>query len=309
MNKNQDGTTTSISPSATIVSGKAGQLVLSGKGITNTYQVGSKSPYTILSSSGAKGVGGPKVIVQTIDRNFAQAQKDGATPTDAINSLGEKIPDNQRITENTPIDFLPVTTNSLTSSFPKVIIQKSATAPKQIKLKLGPGSIVNSKIIKGSLPGNLKIQRNINTKGFTVVNTSQIVQIQSNTATVAAAVTAAAVVAVASNPVIATAATTTPTAPVIVSNNNESTKTDWEQELDDVNRTKENNKDRLVESNGNSSSSGGSFAKKPRLEENQSGAAAAAATENEEVVQNNNDNVVIETSEIESNSTNLVYGE
>ncbi|KAG5683835.1 hypothetical protein PVAND_013098 [Polypedilum vanderplanki] len=298
MNKSQDGSTTSISPSATIVSGKAGQLVLSGKGITNTYQVGSKTPYTILSSSGAKvGANGPKVIVQTIDRSFAQAQKE----SDGTNNVGEKIPENQRITENTPIDFLPINSNSTainvnttptTSNFPKVIIQKSTTAHKQIKLKLGPGSIVNSKIIKGPLPGNLKIQRNINTKGFTVLNTSQIVQIQSNTMTnvVAAPTVPSSTIQVSSN-------ISTPIAPVIVSNNNESTKTDWEQELDDANRTKEN-KDRLTESNGNSSSSGASFPKKPRLDE--------AQAANQEVVQNNNDNIIIETTEIEPN---LIYAE
>ncbi len=181
MNKNQD---TSLSPTATFVSGKAGQLVLSGKGITNTYQVGGpKSPYTILSSAPKVA---PKVIVQTIDRNFTQKDE----------NITDRIPENQRITENTPIDFLPVTTTTTpsssntpqTSSFPKVIIPSAnatpTMAPKQIKLKLGPGSIVNSKIFKGPLPTNLKIQRNINTKGFTVLNTtlntSQIVQIQSS---------------------------------------------------------------------------------------------------------------------------------
>lgn len=104
MNKNQDGTsTTALSPSATIVSGKAGQLLLSGKGITNSFQVGGKSPYTIVS---AQKTSGPKVIVQAIDRNF---------------SAESSIPENQRITENTPIDFMPSTT---TTCYPKVIIQK-----------------------------------------------------------------------------------------------------------------------------------------------------------------------------------------
>lgn len=224
MNKNQDST--NLSPSATIVSGKAGQLVLSGKGgITNTYQVsnnisssvvnnsGQKSPYTIINSGGKATVTAataPKVIVQTIDRNQF-------TQKDSIDIL-----ESQRITENTPIDFfLPVVTvaSSLPSSssssstpiisFPKVIIptsnNSSATAPKQIKLKLSPGNIVNSKMFK-----NLKIQRNINTKGFTVLNTSQIVQIQSIPSS----------------------------AQQIVASTNESTKTDWEQELDDANRSK-----------------------------------------------------------------------
>lgn len=85
----------------------------------------------------------------------------------------------------------------------------SGTAPKQIKLKLSPGNIVNTKMFK-----NLKIQRNINTKGFTVLNTSQIVQIQSI-------------------PSIQQEASSNSRA-----STNESTKTDWEQELDDANRTK-----------------------------------------------------------------------
>jgi len=279
MNKNQDGSTTAnISPSATIVSGKAGQLVLSGKSITNTYQVGTKSPYTILSS-GTKVGNGPKVIVQTIDRTFAQQQQQqqqqkDSQSTDTQMTSNERIPENQRITESTPIDFLPVSTTTVVpaTSFPKVIIQKSVTAPKQIKLKLGPGSIVNSKILKGPLPSNLKIQRNINTKGFTVLNTSQIVQIQSTPTQI-----------------------TTPTtlaAPI------ESTKlsketTDWEQELDDANRTKEH-KERLAESNG-----GGSAAKKPRLDD--------SAESIQEIVQNSNENIIIESSEIDS-SSNIIYG-
>lgn len=277
MNKNQDGSTTAnISPSATIVSGKAGQLVLSGKSITNTYQVGTKSPYTILSS-GTKVGNGPKVIVQTIDRTFAQQQQQqqkDSQSTDTQMTSNERIPENQRITESTPIDFLPVSTTNVVpaTSFPKVIIQKSVTTPKQIKLKLGPGSIVNSKILKGPLPSNLKIQRNINTKGFTVLNTSQIVQIQSTPTQI-----------------------TTPTtlaAPI------ESTKlsketTDWEQELDDANRTKEH-KERLAESNG-----GGSAAKKPRLDD--------SAESIQEIVQNSNENIIIESSEIDS-SSNIIYG-
>lgn len=197
MNKSQDGTSTtaSLSPSATIVSGKAGQLVLSGKGITNSYQVGGKPPYTIVSASKAVG---PKVIVQTIDRSFGKDSNESS------------IPENQRITENTPIDFLPSSTTG-TSSFPKVIIQKSTnpTVQKQIKFKLGP-SLVNPKIVKGPIPANVKIQRNINMKGFTVLNSSQIVQIQAQAASVQAALPATI---------------------------NEGTKVDWEQELDDVNRT------------------------------------------------------------------------
>ncbi|KAL7028022.1 hypothetical protein ACKWTF_005695 [Chironomus riparius] len=274
MNKNQDGSTTAnISPSATIVSGKAGQLVLSGKSITNTYQVGTKSPYTILSS-GTKVVGnGPKVIVQTIDRTFAQQQQKDSQSTDTMTS-NERIPENQRITESTPIDFLPVSTTSVpATSFPKVIIQKSVTTPKQIKLKLGPGSIVNSKILKGPLPSNLKIQRNINTKGFTVVNTSQIVQIQSTPTQI-----------------------TTPTTLTTI----ESTKlsketTDWEQELDDANRTKEH-KERFSDSNGSS----GTVAKKLRLDD--------SSESIQEIVQNSNENIIIETSEIET-SSNIIYAE
>lgn len=198
LNKSQDGTSTTanLSPSATIVSGKAGQLLLSGKGITNSYQVGGKPPYTIVSGTKTSG---PKVIVQTIDRAFGHKES----------SETSSIPESQRITENTPIDFLPSTTG--VTSYPKVIIQKSpSTATKQIKFKLGPG--INPKIIKGPIPANLKIQRNVNTKGFTVLNTSQIVQLQAQTQPV---------------PV-------TPT----TSNASTGTKVDWEQELDDVNRTK-----------------------------------------------------------------------
>lgn len=195
MNKSQDGTSTSasLSPSATIVSGKAGQLVLSGKGITNSYHVGGKAPYTIVSAPKAAG---PKVIVQTIDhRSFAKDSNESS------------IPENQRITENTPIDFLP-------TNFPKVIIQKSSSvASKQIKFKLGP-NLVNPKIVKGPIPAqlhsNVRIQRNINMKGFTVLNSSQIVQLQAQAATAQAA---------------------------LPTTSNEGSKVDWEQELDDANRT------------------------------------------------------------------------
>lgn len=286
MNKNQDGGAANISPSATIVSGKAGQLVLSGKSITNTYQVGTKSPYTILSSGTTKVGNGPKVIVQTIDRNFAQqkeAQTDNnnTTASTSLTPTGERIPENQRITESTPIDFLPTSTVP-TTSFPKVILQKSVTTPKQIKLKLGPGSIMNSKIIKG-LPSNLKFQRNISTKGFTVVNSSQIVQIQSAPQNI-----------IQNAPILAP---TTVVKPVVTA---ESTKivtkesTDWEQELDDVNRTKEN-MERLTDSNGSSSN----VAKKPRLDD---------STESiQEIVQNNTENIIIESSDIEA-SSNIIYG-
>ena len=256
MNKSQDGTSTTanLSPSATIVSGKAGQLVLSGKGITNSYQVGGKPPYTIVSGPKQSG---PKVIVQTIDRNFGLKDSSEAST----------IPENQRITENTPIDFLPSTTG--TTSYPKVIIQKSpSTATKQIKFKLGPG-IVNPKIIKGPIPANLKIQRNINTKGFTVLNTSQIVQLQAQTQAVQV----------------------TPT----TSSESSGTKVDWEQELDDVNRTKGG------KTSGKSNGSG-SGSKKIRLEE-------------EEVVVEclqelpPAENVVVETVEMVDPSANLVlYG-
>lgn len=279
MNKNQDGTSsTSLSPAATFVSGKANQLVLSAKGITNTYQVGaSKAPYTILSS--AQKVA-PKVIVQTIDRSFA-AQKEIASEN--------VIPENQRITENTPIDFMPVNTsssNTPTSSFPKVLIPSCGnTAPKQIKLKLGPGSIVNSKIFKGTLPGNLKIQRNINTKGFTVLNTinpSQIVQIQST---------------VPSNPIVSApsptpiiAQATPETTPTIASN--ESTKTDWEQELDEANRSKAAESGSCKEtSNGNSPP-----AKKARLDDD---------------VMSSEENIIVESTENVNEtetSSNVIYG-
>lgn len=257
MNKNQDGTSTtaSLSPSATIVSGKAGQLVLSGKGITNSYQVGGKPPYTIVSGPKPSG---PKVIVQAIDRNFTL--KDSSEST---------IPENQRITENTPIDFLPSTTG--TTNYPKVILQKSpSTNTKQIKFKLSP-SLVNPKIIKGSIPGNLKIQRSINTKGFTVVNSSQIVQIQAQTQV----------------------AQVTPT----IINESTGTKVDWEQELDDVNRTKGGKS--VGKSNGS-----GSAAKKLRLDEEE-----AAVVESLQEIPDA-ENVIVETVDVVDPAANLVlFGE
>jgi hypothetical protein len=279
MNKNQDGTaSTSLSPSATFVSGKAGQLVLSGKGITNTYQVGGpKPPYTILSSAPKVA---PKVIVQTIDRSFAQKDE----------NVTDRIPENQRITENTPIDFLPVATTTSssnspqTSQFPKVIIPSTANAttiaPKQIKLKLGPG--INSKIFKGPLPTNLKIQRNINTKGFTVLNTlnpSQIVQIQSS----APSSSIANVQPTLTTTPKVTQTSTAEITPVLVSvASNESTKTDWEQELDDANRTKAIEVKHVSEvSNGSAPA-----AKKARIEEN----------------------VVQSTEEETESSSNVIYG-
>jgi hypothetical protein len=260
------------------VSGKAGQLVLSGKGITNTYQVGGpKPPYTILSSAPKVA---PKVIVQTIDRSFAQKDE----------NVTDRIPENQRITENTPIDFLPVATTTSssnspqTSQFPKVIIPSTANAttiaPKQIKLKLGPG--INSKIFKGPLPTNLKIQRNINTKGFTVLNTlnpSQIVQIQSS----APSSSIANVQPTLTTTPKVTQTSTAEITPVLVSvASNESTKTDWEQELDDANRTK------AIEVKHVSEASNGSApaAKKARIEEN----------------------VVQSTEEETESSSNVIYG-
>lgn len=223
MNKNQDGTSTTanLSPSATIVSGKAGQLLLSGKGITNSYQVSGKLPYTIVSAQKASG---PKVIVQTIDKSFS--------------TESSSIPENQRITENTPIDFMP----STTTSYPKVIIQKPQTAQaKQIKLKLG-GSLVNPKIIKGPIPGNLKIQRNVNTKGFTVMNSSQIVQLQAQ---------------------VQQTQLTQITAPAI---STEGSKVDWEQELDDVVNRKGG------KSSSKSNGPAGPAAKKARLDETEDSA-------------------------------------
>lgn len=249
MNKNQDGTSTtaSLSPSATIVSGKAGQLVFGGKGITNSYQIGGKSPYTIVSAPKASG---PKVIVQAIDRSF--------TLKDSSES---SIPENQRITENTPIDFLPSTTG--TANYPKLLISKpQSVPPKQFKIKLG-ASIVNPKIIKGPIPANLKIQRNINTKGFTVVNSSQIVHLQAQTQAAQAA---------------------TPTT------STEGTKVDWEQELDDVNRTKGGKS--TGKSNGD-----GSAAKKMRLDDGEVVVEEVSLTEN----------VIVETVEV-TDPAAVVFG-
>lgn len=246
MNKNQDGSSsTSLSPSATIVSGKAGQLVLSGKGITNSYQIGGKSPYTIVSASKAAG---PKVIVQTIDRGFS------------IKESESTIPESQRITENTPIDFLP---SNFLQTGSKVILQKSLP-PKQLKLKLATG-LVNPKIIKAAIPGNLKIQRNISTKGFTVLNSSQIVQLQAQTQI----------------------------AQVVPTTSSEGTKVDWEQELDDANRTK----------GGKSSTSNGAgpAAKKIRLDETVEEVVESCPQEVSEA-----ENVIVETVEVVDPS---VFGE
>lgn len=258
LNKNQDGTSTtaSLSPSATIVSGKAGQLVLSGKGITNSYQVGvgGKTPYTIVSAQKSTG---PKVIVQTIDRNFAMKDT----------SETSLIPENQRITENTPVDFLPSSTS--TTNFPKVIIQKSpalpSTATKQIKLKLGP-NLMNSKIIKGPIPANLKIQRNLSSKGFTVLNSHQIVQLQTQTQQ---------------------ATQLTPTT------SSEGTKVDWEQELDDANRTKGG------KSTGKSNGAG-TVAKKMRLDEPE----VVGETSVQEISEA--DSVIVENVDVVDPSANLV---
>jgi hypothetical protein len=253
MNKNQDGTTANLSPSATIVTGKAGQLLLSGKGITNSYQVGGKSPYTIVSAQKASG---PKVIVQTIDRSF---------------STESSIPENQRITENTPIDFMPSTTT--TTSYPKVIIQKTqATPAKQIKLKLG-ASLVNPKIIKGPIPANLKIQRNINTKGFTVLNSSQIVQLQAQVQQ--------------TQPVQVTPLQVTST---------EGSKVDWEQELDDANR--KGGGKTVSKSNG----AAGPAAKKLRLDENTESGSMSTAQEIVEA-----ESVIVDVVEPAANL--LVFGE
>lgn len=258
MNKSQDGTSTtaSLSPSATIVSGKAGQLVLSGKGITNSYQVSGKPPYTIVSASS-----GPKVIVQAIDKNFGL--KDTSESS---------IPENQRITENTPIDFLPC--NVGMTSYPKVIIQKSPAnmTTKQIKLKLGP-SLVNPKIIKGPIPANLKIQRNISSKGFTVLNSSQIVQLQSQ------------------------AQAATQTVQIVQAVPTEGPKVDWEQELDDANRTKGG------KSSGKSNGSGSS-AKKIRLDDDE-GAVVKSIQETAD-----SENLIVETVDVADPEANLVvFGE
>ena len=260
MNKTPDGTsaTASLSPSATIVSGKAGQLVLSGKGITNSYHVSGKQPYTIVTGSKSA----PKVIVQTIDKTFTMKDSQESS----------SIPENQRITENTPIDFLP--SNLGMTSYPKVIIQKSpSTVTKQIKLKLGT-SLVNPKIIKGPIPANLKIQRNISSKGFTVLNSSQIVQLQAQTQ---------AAVQIAQTPT-----TPTQTPPT------EGTKVDWEQELDDANRTKGGKS--VSKSNGSSSA-----AKKMRLDED----GVAVVESVQEVPDTEN---VIETVDVIDPSNFVVFG-
>lgn len=244
MNKSQEGTSTaaSLSPSATIVSGKAGQLVLSGKNFTNSYQVAGKPPYTKpYTIVGTQNSNSPKVIVQTIDR-----MKDSES----------SIPENQRITENTPIEFMSA--NLGLTSYPKVIIQKSP-ATKQIKLKLGT---TLPKILKGSIPTNLKIQRNISTKGFTVLNSSQIVQLQAQ-----------------AQAVVQTVVT-------------EGTKVDWEQELDDVNRTKGGK-------SSSKSNGAGSTAKKMRFDED-----ATADVESCQVEDASSENVIVET--VVDPSTSLI---
>jgi len=267
MNKNADGTTTtSLSPTANVVSGKAAQLVLSGKSITNTYAMGGKPTYTVVNSTKSSV---PKVIVQSIDhRNFMLKEQ----PESSI----DRIPEHQRITENTPIDFMPVAAMPTQSAnYPKVIIQKTMTAasPKQIKLKLGT-NLMSPKIIKGPIPSNLKIQRNINTKNFTILNSSQLVQLQQQQASI----------------------------PIIqqqqqqIAQMHGSEKVDWEQELDDVaNRTK----DGIVGKSLGKSNGAGAI-KKMRM----------TTTTEEEVVQDilpETESVIVETVEIDEPT--IVFGE
>jgi hypothetical protein len=221
MNRSQDGIhmtsqPSNLSPTATIVSSKPGQLVLSGKSITSSYQVG-KSPYAINAI-----VTTPKTTTLTTT----------------------KVEDNQN-------DTNVVTTNS-NSNFPKVIIKSSPATTtaipsqgKQIKLKLGT-NIVNTKILTAPLT-SFKIQRNVNTKGFTVLNPSHIVQIQQQQQSLSS--TQIAIIPTTTTNIITPTITTT----------TESTKVDWEQELDDVNRVK----------GGKSQSNGsdGPIAKKIKLDE------------------------------------------
>lgn len=236
MNKNQEGpnSTTSFSPTATIVSGKTGQFVFSGKGITNSYQVATKSPYAIVTTPKASVTSGSKVV--TIQSTAAANVKDNKEPV--------------QISNDNHIEFSTATN----SSFPKVIIQKSPTTSttaipaqgKQIKLKLGTG-IVNTKILHAPLT-SFKIQRNVNTKGFTVINPSHIVQIQQpqsiqqqiiqqTSSQSSTPSSPQVIVASVSKSPVPTPSHSTRTANLI-STPNVSTKVDWEQELDDVNRTK-----------------------------------------------------------------------
>lgn len=251
MNKNQDGTTSTanLSPTATIVSSKGGQFVLSGKNITNSYQVG-KSPYAIVTTPKTT----PKVVVQTMKEN-------------------SDTNDNQ-------IEF------ATNSNFPKVIIKSPATTTstqgKQIKLKLGT-SIVNTKILTKPLT-SFTIQRNVNTKGFTVLNPSHIVQIQQQQQQLQQSSQ--------STPIsITTTTSTTPNTPT------ESTKVDWEQELDDVNRTKGGKSQ--SKSNGS-----GTVVKKIKLDETTSAS--------EEISQQ--ENVIVETvdeihdEDIQSTNQIVVFG-
>lgn len=285
MNK-QEGSnsnaTANISSTATIVSGKPGQFVLSSKNITNSYQV-AKSPYSIVTTSKASVTSVPKVVT------IQSAAKDTNEPVQVAN-------DNQ-------IEF-PTSSNT---NFPKVIIQKSPatsttttaipTQAKQIKLKLGTG--MNTKILHAPLT-SFKIQRNVNTKGFTVINPSHIVQIQQpqsiqqqivqqSTATSASQIIVAVSQAhnrstLSPKPAVNQTTAAQPT--------NESTKVDWEQELDDVNRTKGGK--------SQSKSNGSGIAPKKLKKE---------TTESEKIVEP--ENVIVETVDAldEDDESIVVYGE
>lgn len=74
---------------------------------------------------------------------------------------------------------------------------------------------------------------------------------------------------------------------------NESTKTDWEQELDDVNRSKAAECGNKETSNGNAPT-----AKKARIDESL-----------EEIVQSNDDKMIVESTEEQTEtSSNVIYG-
>lgn len=284
MNK-QEGpnltTTANISSTATIVSGKPGQFVLSSKNITNSYQV-AKSPYSIVTTSKASVTSVPKVVT------IQSAPKDTNEPVQVAN-------DNQ-------IEF-PTSSNT---NFPKVIIQKSPatstttaipTQAKQIKLKLGTG--MNTKILHAPLT-SFKIQRNVNTKGFTVINPSHIVQIQ-QPQSIQQQIVQQSVATSASQIIVAVSQAhnrSTPSPKPAVNQTtaakptNESTKVDWEQELDDVNRTKGGK--------SQSKSNGSGIAPKKLKKE---------TVESEKIVEP--ENVIVETVDAleEDDESIVIYGE
>lgn len=145
MNRKRNRTSTSLSPAASIVSSKTRQSLRSGKAITKWNEVGGKK---IVRGKPIVSSESPKVIVQSINHNLTK------------NSNESMI---SGITGNDIMQSSAGTSNA-------IIPKSTVTLPKRIELKLGP------------LPPNVKILRNINIKGFKVLNSSEIAQLQAEAA-------------------------------------------------------------------------------------------------------------------------------